>query len=284
MVKISELSNWAWIWWTEQVPVNDSWTTVIYTVDQILARTHNHTTSQITDLSSYTGLDSRYYTETETNSLLWWKANTTHSHAISDTTWLQTALDWKASLTGATFTGDIIVPAETYWAWWNWSNEAPTKNDTYDKIETITSWQRTRVTKSTTEQRTSTTTMANDSTLTFSMSANTKYTFRARIIFEANTAPDIKIGYTWPTTPTLAKIQRTHVVPWSPTWQVYGVDDINTVTTIACTTGSYGFVEFEWIVHNASNAWTFAFQWAQNTSDPAVTQVLAGSYIEYISY
>lgn len=44
----------------------------------------------------------------------------------------------KAELSGATFTGDIIVPAEVYWAGWNWSNKVPTKNDLYDKIETIT--------------------------------------------------------------------------------------------------------------------------------------------------
>jgi hypothetical protein len=43
----------------------------------------------------------------------------------------------KAALSGATFTGDIIVPAEVYGSGWNGSNEAPTKNDVYDKIETI---------------------------------------------------------------------------------------------------------------------------------------------------
>lgn len=36
-----------------------------------------------------------------------------------------------------TFSSDPIVPAEAYWASWNWSNEVPTKNDLYDKIETI---------------------------------------------------------------------------------------------------------------------------------------------------
>lgn len=143
---------------------------------------------------------------------------------------------------------------------------------------------RTRLVKATTTQRTSTTTMTSDPDLTFSMAANTKYTIRAFIIFEANAAPDIKIWYTWPTSPTLWKIQRTHVIPWSPTGQVYWVDDINTVTTIACTTGSYWFVNFTAVVHNWSNAWTFAFQWAQNTNDVAVTQVLAGSYMEYIAY
>lgn len=38
---------------------------------------------------------------------------------------------------GATFTGDIIVPAEVYGVGWNGSDEAPTKNDLYDKIESI---------------------------------------------------------------------------------------------------------------------------------------------------
>lgn len=36
-----------------------------------------------------------------------------------------------------TFAADISVPAEAYGSNWNGSNEAPTKNDLYDKIETI---------------------------------------------------------------------------------------------------------------------------------------------------
>jgi len=35
------------------------------------------------------------------------------------------------------FTGDVIVPAETYGSGWNGSNEVPTKNDVYDKIENL---------------------------------------------------------------------------------------------------------------------------------------------------
>ncbi len=38
---------------------------------------------------------------------------------------------------GATFANDISVPAEVYGSGWNGSNEVPTKNDIYDKIETI---------------------------------------------------------------------------------------------------------------------------------------------------
>jgi hypothetical protein len=43
----------------------------------------------------------------------------------------------KANKAGDTFTGDIIVPAEAYGSGWNGSNEVPTKNDVYDKVETI---------------------------------------------------------------------------------------------------------------------------------------------------
>lgn len=37
----------------------------------------------------------------------------------------------------ATFAGDVTVPAEAYGAGWNGSNEAPTKNDVYDKVEAV---------------------------------------------------------------------------------------------------------------------------------------------------
>ena len=40
-------------------------------------------------------------------------------------------------LAGGTMTGDLTVPAEVYGVGWNGSNEAPTKNDVYDKIETL---------------------------------------------------------------------------------------------------------------------------------------------------
>ena len=40
------------------------------------AASHSHTTSDITNLSSYTGFDARYYTETEADALLAAKENT----------------------------------------------------------------------------------------------------------------------------------------------------------------------------------------------------------------
>lgn len=43
----------------------------------------------------------------------------------------------SAVLDGVTFTGDVVVPSEIYGAGWNGSNEVPTKNDIYDKIEAV---------------------------------------------------------------------------------------------------------------------------------------------------
>ena len=85
------------------------------------------------------------------------------------------------------------MPAEAYSSSRNGSNEAPTKNDVYDRMEVVAGNHWTRLEKSSTTQRTSTTTMTSDPDLTFSMSANTTYNVRAFIMFEAHTAPDIKI-------------------------------------------------------------------------------------------
>lgn len=43
----------------------------------------------------------------------------------------------KAEKSGWTFTGDIVVPDEAYWAWWDGSLEVPTKNAVYDKIQAM---------------------------------------------------------------------------------------------------------------------------------------------------
>ena len=65
----------------------------------------------------------------------------THQGALtltqSQVTNLSTSLSTKANLSGATFTGGISVPDETYGVAWNGSLEVPTKNALYDKIETL---------------------------------------------------------------------------------------------------------------------------------------------------
>lgn len=56
---------------------------------------------------------------------------------LADQTDLATALAGKLGLGGGTLTGDLVVPAEAYGGAWNGSNEVPTKNDVYDKIEAV---------------------------------------------------------------------------------------------------------------------------------------------------
>ena len=61
---------------------------------------HTHSTVDITDLSSYTGLDVRYYTETEVNTLLSNKADTVHTHVKADITDFSDA-DYATAAQGA---------------------------------------------------------------------------------------------------------------------------------------------------------------------------------------
>jgi len=77
------------------------------------AEVNNISDVNATDLTDWSDTtlhthDWRYYTETEVDTLLLWKANTSHTHIIGDVTWLQTALDWKidenAAITWATKT------------------------------------------------------------------------------------------------------------------------------------------------------------------------------------
>jgi hypothetical protein len=76
--------------------------------------THSHAIADVTGLqgaldgkaaTSHTH-DDRYYTETETNTLLAGKANTSHTHAIADTAGLQAALDGKAATSHTHVIGD----------------------------------------------------------------------------------------------------------------------------------------------------------------------------------
>jgi alpha-tubulin suppressor-like RCC1 family protein len=50
---------------------------------------------------------------------------------------LNASIALKASLSGATFTGAVVVPYEIYGSGWNGSNQAPTKDAIYDKIESL---------------------------------------------------------------------------------------------------------------------------------------------------
>lgn len=57
---------------------------------------------------------------------------------LSDQLDLQAALDDKADLTGATFTGPVGIPADPYGVGWDGTQEAAPKDAVYDQIEALT--------------------------------------------------------------------------------------------------------------------------------------------------
>lgn len=82
---------------------------------------------------TYNPSRSEFSLTTIDSNVAWWQITWT----LSNQTDLQSALDAKVNKSGDTMTGDLSVPDEAYWAWWNGSMGVPTKNALYDKIETI---------------------------------------------------------------------------------------------------------------------------------------------------
>lgn len=72
---------------------------------------HSHTASDITDLSSYTGLDSRYYTETEVDNKLLSKASASHTHAAYQLTSEKGQINGYAPLDGSGKIDPNYLPA-----------------------------------------------------------------------------------------------------------------------------------------------------------------------------
>jgi len=142
---------------------------------------------------------------------------------------------------------------------------------------------RTIVYKTTDESRTNTTTIADDSQLFFSVTANTQYQFKAEIFFDTGTTPDFKYRHAGPAAMNLVRIVRRDSIPGSGSLSynmdtAFSASDI-TLTSVSGTNG--GYISLEGILHTGVNAGTFSFKWAQNTSSATATTVLAGSYIEY---
>jgi hypothetical protein len=132
--------------------------------------------------------------------------------------------------------------------------------------------------------RTANTTITADPALSFALAANTKYFVRVRVFFDTTAAGDFKFRHTGSASPTLVRLRRAHVVPGATAFAGIAVDQAFSASDVAVAgTGTNGgYVEIEGVIHNL-NAGTFAFAWAQNTSDAGNTSVRAGSYIEYMT-
>lgn len=95
------------------------------------ASSHSHTQS---DLTGLTTADSPQFTALN----LGHASDTTLTRVSAGVVAVE-GVNVVTTAGGVTFSNDISVPAEVYGSGWNGSNEAPTKNDVYDKIETLSS-------------------------------------------------------------------------------------------------------------------------------------------------
>lgn len=140
------------------------------------------------------------------------------------------------------------------------------------------------INKTATETIASDNTLSNDAALQFAAAASTKYRIKIVAWFDTTAAADFKFALTGPASPTLIRILRRHIDPNALTALIIASEvDYTASTAVNAGTGTTGgFVEFEIDFHNGINAGTFAFQWAQNTSNASNTSVLAGSYLSYI--
>jgi hypothetical protein len=139
--------------------------------------------------------------------------------------------------------------------------------------------------KSADETIQSDTTISNDAALTKALAASSKYAFRARIFFDTTANADFKYQLTYSGTNSIWRCLRGQIVPGtaaSTDTMTEGVDLapllLAASITGAGTTG--GFIQLDGVIHTG-NAGTWAFAWAQNTSDAANTTVRAGSYVEF---
>lgn len=133
------------------------------------------------------------------------------------------------------------------------------------------------------ETRTATTTLADDAEIRYWMDASTAYRIKGIIFFDTVAAADFKYGFAGPASPTLVRMKRTHAIPVTAPTDLAPDVALPTAVTLTGTTTNGGFVEFDAIYHNGTNAGYFSFQWAQNTSDAGSTIVRKGSYIDYVT-
>lgn len=145
------------------------------------------------------------------------------------------------------------------------------------------------VKKTTAQAKTSNTTLANDNELVFTCAAGKTYAIKLALVFNTNATADFKYALAYTGTFSLAVGRRVRQLANTP----IGTDNELTVTEdytatigtaipLTNTSGGYGLVEVRPFMFTTTTGGTFSVQWAQNTSDPNPTTVVAGCTLEYL--
>lgn len=142
----------------------------------------------------------------------------------------------------------------------------------------------TTVSKPSDQSKNTDTTLANDSALSFSMLANTKYRIRGAIEIDETSGGGggYKIGHTGPAGFTLIEgiIWSTRML--AATGITSFMNDYATLWfNLNFSGANQQRIMFDTVIHNGATPGTWAIQWAQNTSSADPTIVRGASYIEY---
>lgn len=142
----------------------------------------------------------------------------------------------------------------------------------------------TRVTKASDETIANDATIGSDAALTVSLLANTKYLIRGMIFFTTGATGDFKFSFTGPASPTKVRIAHHGIGGGAAVLDGIGVDTAYGTESPIVGTSTDGWACFDALIENGANAGTFAFQWAQNTSNGTDTTVLRGSWLEWATF
>ena len=151
-----------------------------------------------------------------------------------------------------------------------WTSAAPT-----------TAW--TTLKKTADQSVTSSTTLVDISSLTFSVAANTTYAIRCFIPVTASTGGGLKFSANGPSSPTLVRVGGGQTTTTAGAATDNFVISAYGSNIVGFTSASTAWVfECQGIVQNGSNAGTFAMQFAQAASNATPSTVLKGAWLEYI--
>lgn len=140
----------------------------------------------------------------------------------------------------------------------------------------------TTIFKTANEDRASTTVLAADNTLVFTADAAGRYVVRGRVYWSTlSGTPDIKYAFVGPSATGLIEFRHFSDSPIAESVTVFTASATYLASTAVVHAGGPGFIDFSLSFLVGGSGGTFAFQWAQNSSNASPTTVEAGSYIEY---
>lgn len=123
--------------------------------------------------------------------------------------------------------------------------------------------------------------LSNDAMLNFTMLPSTNYAIRLRVFYDTVAAADFKWALVGPAAGRI-RVLRQWIVPSAAAFAGTLVDTGYTTSQSLLSAGTAGgYIEADIVVAILGAGGTFAFQWAQDTSDVGTTKVLSSSYLEY---